>query len=64
MQRICLSVKFHIGENPSNERTRINYIVKEMINTHSICLNLPKEPFTINNNNNNNNALFNTEGQY
>ena len=62
MQHIRLSVKFRVGKNPSNERTGINYIVKDMINTRSIGLNLPKEPFTINNNNNAI-ALCNTEAR-
>ena len=34
-----------------------------MINTHSICPNLPKEPFTINNNNNAI-GLYNTEARW
>ena len=64
VQRICLSVKFRVGENPSqNKRTGINYIIQEIINTRLISPNLLKEPFTINNNSNAI-ALCNTEAQY
>ena len=41
---------YRVGEDPSIKKTGINSVVKEMINTRSICANLPKEPFTNNNN--------------
>ena len=59
----CLQVIFRVSKNPSNERIGINYVVKEIMNMHLICPNLPKKLFAINNNNNDI-AICNTEAGY
>ena len=62
MQRICLSVKFRVSENPQNERTATNYIVEENDKYVFDLSELTKKPFT--NNNSNVIALCNAEARY